>query len=58
MRQEYVNLSGSFDAVLTEISSLKAENTDLRNKATHRMKKLFHWTNGSTAWKNVQRMTK
>ncbi len=33
MRQKYVNLSGSFDAALTEISSLKAENMDIRNKA-------------------------
>ncbi len=41
MRQEYVNLSGSFDAALTEISSLKVENTDLRNKANLQNEKII-----------------
>ncbi len=41
MRQEYVNLSGSFDAALTEISSLKTENTDLRNKSMIQNKQII-----------------
>ncbi len=41
MGQEYVNLSGSFDAALTEFSSLKAENTDLRNKTNSNNEKII-----------------
>ncbi len=41
IRQENVNLSGSFDAALTEISSLKAENTDLQNKSTIQNEKII-----------------
>ncbi len=41
MKQEYVNLSGSFDAALIEISSLKTENTDLRNKSMIQNEKII-----------------
>ncbi len=41
MRQEYVNLSGYFDAALTEISFLKAENMDLQNKANLNNEKII-----------------